>query len=127
LLKINNFHHPRSKPCNKESSLRLENTLHKYQEFNLLWGKKKFKPRRKRQDMNITRRIALYFFGLSLILLIGEFPLWGAEDYLAKFGVSRLDKKVDAPELTLPDLKGRKRSLSDFQGSFVILNFWATW
>jgi hypothetical protein len=44
----------------------------------------------------------------------GDFPLWGAEDYLAKFGVSRLDKKVVAPELTLPDLKGRKRSLSDF-------------
>jgi hypothetical protein len=121
------FSPPQVQTLQKGSSLRLENTLHKYQEFNLLWGKKKFKPRRKRQDMNITRRIALYFFGLSLILLIGEFPLWGAEDYLAKFGVSRVDKTVDAPGFTLPDLKGRKRSLSDFQGKFVILNFWATW
>jgi peroxiredoxin len=38
-----------------------------------------------------------------------------------------LDKKIDAPEFTLPDLKGRKRSLSDFQGRFIMLNFWATW
>ena len=77
--------------------------------------------------MNVTGRVALYFFALSLILPVGDFPAWGAEDYLAKFGVARLDNKVDAPELTLPDINGRKRSLSDFQGKFVILNFWATW
>jgi len=77
--------------------------------------------------MNVTRRVALYFFGLSLILPAADFPLWGAENYLEKFGVARLDNKVDAPELTLPDINGRKRSLSDFQGKFVILNFWATW
>ena len=77
--------------------------------------------------MKLTRRFALYFFGLSLILPAGDFSLWGEEDYLAKFGVSILDEKVDAPELTLLDLKGRERSLSDFQGKFIILNFWATW
>jgi len=77
--------------------------------------------------MKLTRRFALYFFGLALILPAGDLPLWGQEDYLAKFGVSRLDEKVDAPELSLLDLKGRKRSLNDFQGKFIILNFWATW
>ena len=77
--------------------------------------------------MKVTRRIALYFFGLSLILLAGDFPLWGKEDHLAKFGVYKLDKKIDAPEFTLLDLEGRKRSLSDFQGRFIMLNFWATW
>jgi hypothetical protein len=77
--------------------------------------------------MKVTRRIALYFFGLSLILLAGDFPLWGEEDPLAKWGVYRLDKKIDAPEFTLPDLTGRKRSLSDFRGKFIMLNFWATW
>jgi len=50
--------------------------------------------------MKVTRRVVLYLFGLSLILLAGDFPLWGEEDYLAKFGVSRLYKKVDAPEFT---------------------------
>ena len=77
--------------------------------------------------MKLTRRFALYFFGIALILPAGDFPLWGEEDYLAKFGVSRLAEKVDAPELTLADLKGRERSLSDFQRKFIILNFWATW
>ncbi len=77
--------------------------------------------------MKVTRRIALYFFTLSLILLAGGSSLWGAEDHLAKLGVYRLDEKIDAPDFTLPDLKGTKRSLSDFQGRFIMLNFWATW
>jgi hypothetical protein len=77
--------------------------------------------------MKVIRRVSLYFLSLSLILLTGGFPLWGAEDYLAKFGVYRLDQEIDAPDFTLPDLKGTKRSLGDFQGSFIMLNFWATW
>jgi hypothetical protein len=77
--------------------------------------------------MKVTRRVALYFLSLSLILLAGDFPLLGEEDPLAKFGVYRIDEKIDAPEFTLPDLEGRKRSLSDFQGRFIMLNFWATW
>ena len=55
--------------------------------------------------MKVTRRIALLFFGLSIFFLAGDFPLWGEEDHLAKFGINRLDKKVDAPEFTLLDLK----------------------
>ena len=77
--------------------------------------------------MKLTGRVALYFFGLSLILSAGDFHLWGEEDHLTQYGVFRLDKKNDAPEFTLPDLTGRKRSLSDFQGKFIMLNFWATW
>jgi hypothetical protein len=77
--------------------------------------------------MKVTRRVALYLFGLSLIWLAGDFPLWGAEDHLAKFGVYRLEQGIDAPDFTLPDLKGTKRSLRDFKGSFIMLNFWATW
>ncbi len=77
--------------------------------------------------MKVTRRIALYFFGLSLILLTGDVPLWGEEDYLLNLGVYRFDVNEDAPEFTLPDLTGTERSLSDFRGKFVMLNFWATW
>ena len=77
--------------------------------------------------MKVTGQVALYLFGLSLILLTGDFPLWGAEDHLAKFGVFRLDQEIDAPNFILSDLTGTKRSLSDFQGSFIMLNFWATW
>ena len=77
--------------------------------------------------MKVIRWVSLYFLGLSLILLTGDFPLWGAEDHLAKFGVYRLDQEIDAPNFILSDLTGTKRSLSDFQGSFIMLNFWATW
>ena len=77
--------------------------------------------------MKVTSRVALYIFGLSLILPAGDFLLWGEEDHLATFGVYRFDEKNDAPEFTLPDLTGRNKSLSDFQGKFIMLNFWATW
>jgi hypothetical protein len=77
--------------------------------------------------MKLPKRVAFCFFGLSLILLAGNFSLWGEEDHLAKFGVNKLDEKIDAPEFTLPDLDGKKRSLTDFQGKFILLNFWATW
>lgn len=30
-------------------------------------------------------------------------------------------------EYTLPDIDGVKRSLSEFRGKWVVLNFWATW
>ncbi len=31
------------------------------------------------------------------------------------------------PDITLPDLTGTERKLSEWQGKIVILNFWATW
>ena len=32
-----------------------------------------------------------------------------------------------APDFTLEDLQGQPRSLSDFQGKVVLINFWTTW
>jgi hypothetical protein len=77
--------------------------------------------------MKLSKRVTICFFGLFLFLAAGDLPLWGEEDHLVKFGVNKLAEKIDAPEFTLPDLNGRKRSLSDFQGKFIMLNFWATW
>jgi cytochrome oxidase Cu insertion factor (SCO1/SenC/PrrC family) len=77
--------------------------------------------------MKVTKRVGLYFLVIFLVLLAGDFRLWAQEDPLAKWGVHRLDPKIAAPEFTLPDLNGNQRSLSDFQGKFVLLNFWATW
>ena len=88
---------------------------------------KKFKYTRKSRAMKVTRRVALYFLGLSLIFLAVESHLWGEEDHLEKYGVIRLNEKIDAPEFSLPDLTGRNRSLSEFRGKFIMLNFWATW
>lgn len=33
----------------------------------------------------------------------------------------------NAPSFELPDLKGNPRKLSEFRGSVVLLNFWASW
>lgn len=35
--------------------------------------------------------------------------------------------RFDAPNLTLQDLTGREQSLSEYRGSVVIVNLWATW
>ncbi|HSL24458.1 MAG TPA: TlpA disulfide reductase family protein [Vicinamibacterales bacterium] len=37
------------------------------------------------------------------------------------------DKREAAPTLSLRDLEGRKRQLSDLKGKVVVVNFWATW
>ncbi|HBB16288.1 MAG TPA: hypothetical protein DCZ97_04530 [Syntrophus sp. (in: bacteria)] len=42
-------------------------------------------------------------------------------------GVLKPNKTIDAPDFILSDLEGEKRSLREFQGKFVMLNFWATW
>lgn len=42
----------------------------------------------------------------------------------------RVERRVSegaAPDFALQDLDGKKVSLSDFKGSVVIVNFWATW
>ena len=37
------------------------------------------------------------------------------------------DMPVNAPQFSLPLLDGRELSLSDYQGKYLLVNFWATW
>jgi hypothetical protein len=67
------------------------------------------------------------FLALSFAFLAFKPPSMGAVDYLKKMGVQRIDKDVDAPNFGLPDLEGKMRSLDEFRGQLVLLNFWATW
>ncbi|HCL82301.1 MAG TPA: hypothetical protein DHW81_08890 [Nitrospiraceae bacterium] len=60
------------------------------------------------------RRFLLLASALSVI-----FSLWNP-------GVS-IAKENPASDFTLPDVNGKKISLSEFKGKVVILNFWATW
>ena len=75
-----------------------------------------------------TRRFLLFTFSLVFLFLVATgLPVNGAVDYLEQMGVSMLKEDIDAPHFILPDLEGRKISLREFQGKFVMLNFWATW
>jgi len=74
-----------------------------------------------------TRLLILFSVCLCLVLVATARPLKGEDDVFKPMGVIRLDKPVDAPDFTLLDLNGTKRSLGEFRGKFVMLNFWATW
>jgi cytochrome oxidase Cu insertion factor (SCO1/SenC/PrrC family) len=71
----------------------------------------------------------LILFSLVLVVFLKTtaLPLQGEVDYLTEMGMVKANQMIDAPDFLLPDLEGNKRRLSDFQGKFVMLNFWATW
>jgi cytochrome oxidase Cu insertion factor (SCO1/SenC/PrrC family) len=69
----------------------------------------------------------LFSFVLLIFLKTTELPLKAEVDYLSQMGVAKARQMINAPGFVLPDLEGRKISLNDFKGKFVMLNFWATW
>lgn len=46
---------------------------------------------------------------------------------LAASGLRAFKERVPSIDFTLPRLEGGDASLSDYEGSVVLLNFWATW
>ena len=74
-----------------------------------------------------ARRFLIFTFSLFLFLAATGLPAKGEVDYLEQMGVLMLKENTDAPHFILPDLEGEKISLHEFQGKFVMLNFWATW
>ena len=41
--------------------------------------------------------------------------------------IVELEVGVNAPKFCLPDKDNQKVCLEDFQGKFIMFNFWATW
>jgi thiol-disulfide isomerase/thioredoxin len=68
---------------------------------------------------------ALSFALVLNFLVLRPFPAAaGASTAEAEIGTSPGDR---APGFTLPDLTGSPKSLSDYHGKLLFLNFWATW
>ena len=74
-----------------------------------------------------VKRLLLFTCTVLLFLPATGHTARGEVDYLEQMGVLKLKEDIEAPPFTLPDLEGKKVSLREFQGKFVMLNFWATW
>lgn len=69
---------------------------------------------------------------ISLLLVFFDTSLYASETSSKKddpwydLGVERIDG-AEPPAFALEDASGVKRSLDDFKGRVVVVNFWATW
>ncbi|MGB1192801.1 MAG: TlpA disulfide reductase family protein, partial [Pseudomonadales bacterium] len=65
---------------------------------------------------------------VSVIALfgVGYFYFSGPEQAIAKTPPSTPSKTL-RPEFTLPDMDGKQRSIKEWDGKYIVLNFWATW
>lgn len=61
-----------------------------------------------------------YWLSFTFMLMVSG-GVW------AELPMAPLTEHSVAPEFTLPDLNGRRHSLSDFRGHLVLVNFWAGW
>jgi peroxiredoxin len=69
-------------------------------------------------------------FKSALAMGFMVFALYGvafASDPFAVMGVIKPKVRMEAPAFTLRSIDGGRRSISDFKGKIVLLNFWATW
>jgi cytochrome oxidase Cu insertion factor (SCO1/SenC/PrrC family) len=66
---------------------------------------------------------ALAALVLALLVPLGA----AAAPDFAAMGIQRYDPPKPAPEFSLPDLDGRRVTLSDLRGKVVLLFYWATW
>lgn len=67
----------------------------------------------------------------SLLLAMSALPglTAAAQDSIPELSVTltRLEPAITAPAFTLTDMDGESHSLDDYRGSWVLVNFWATW
>ena len=75
------------------------------------------------------RRVFLYSLAICLWSTLGWAQPAQSQrvNYKLVSNLKPLKSKTPVPDFTLPDSAGKIRSLKDFRGKLVFLNFWATW
>ena len=66
-------------------------------------------------------------FVLAALILSASAAAGITADELRQLGLQPLKEGTEIVDFELQDLTGATRSLSDFNGKVVFLNFWATW
>ena len=56
------------------------------------------------------------FWGVWVVILVLAAPSFAGEDV-----------PVNAPQFSVPSLDGQEITLKDYQGKYLLVNFWATW
>jgi len=91
----------------------------------------------------VNRRRRILFVGLEVVIILCstayagfhmqgrsvETPIFPVVDPLIEFQVEKEQAPVfkQVPKLTLNNLQGEQRTLQQWQGQVVVLNFWASW
>jgi hypothetical protein len=70
--------------------------------------------------------------GLLVILLFwpngGSLHVQAADPTLFRaMNLMHFSEKVEIPDVSLPDLKGKEVPLRSFGGKVLLINFWTTW
>lgn len=63
----------------------------------------------------------------TLLLIVLSFSVRAHDPALHGFKLTSFDPPFPAPDFVLTTLDDQKSSLKDYQGQYVLLNFWATW
>ncbi len=74
--------------------------------------------------------LVLIFFGAALIVIgVVAMVILNRPTQAEEREISAVPAQVEflAPSLTLTDLQGTPRALSDYRGQVVLVNLWATW
>jgi hypothetical protein len=89
-------------------------------------------PRARKQAFERDRARAKWFNLSELARIMGQPEVQDPELNVRVFGprpemAMKLQSTLEAPDFTLPDWKGRPRSLAEFRGKKVLLITWASW
>jgi len=84
-----------------------------------------------------VRRFALICLGLSLAVIAGYagFQIASLNHEATEAVVTTIDVPMEEgtvigdkrPQFSLPDMNGKMRSVDEWDGDVIVINFWATW